>query len=778
MLATVVPQRADGTTKLSAGSLVLETRAEGASDRQAELDDGKVIYRDAFTDTDIIIAAHGARYEELRVVRSSKAPTAARYRLRTTGKLRLEKGTIEVLDDAGRALLRTLPAYAVDASGTRRALEVQLDTTGEDAVLIAKLDTTGLSFPIVVDPTWVSGTGWPAETVVALNSVWMKEHSTITSTVNGAVAVIDVSPGPVLADDAEAVVGQNVTVNGTVSANRVRIKQGGLVNGDVRTNTLVNNGSISGSTVTPLTLPLTITVPPFPTFSARTTAVTLEQREDLTLAAGSYGDVLLKAGTTADPTVLTLSGGIYNLNGLNLGDKSRVTCAAACEIRIKNRLEPGQGAFIGPAAGSGIGAPDIQIFVEGLNGSSGNLGGTPKAAAIGFDNVVQARLLVPNGTLWLKAGTVATGVFVARDVSVGEGVSLTKDVTTPYAGDPNDGNPCTADSCDPGTGQVHHDPLPAGSSCANATACDGAETCDGAGTCQPGTAVVCTASDQCHDAGTCNPATGACSNPPKANGASCNDGDGCTQTDICQSGTCTGANPVVCTASDQCHTAGSCNPSTGVCTNPAKADDASCNDGDACTQTDTCQGGSCTGGNPKVCTASDQCHDPGTCAPATGVCSNPAKADGASCDDGNGCTQTDTCQTGACAGGNPVVCTALDQCHIPGTCAPGTGVCSNPNKANGSSCDDSNACTTGESCSSGACTGGTTVATDDGNPCTADACDPSGGVTHTPVAAGTSCGDSNVCNGAETTRQGPAKRGRLLRSTTAIRAPPTLAIRR
>lgn len=54
----------------------------------------------------------------------------------------------------------------------------------------------------------------------------------------------------------------------------------------------------------------------------------------------------------------------------------------------------------------------------------------------------------------------------------------------------------------------------------------------------------------------------------------------------------------------------------------------SCNDGNACTQADSCQVGTCTGGTPVVCSASDQCHDAGTCNAATGVCSNPAKADG------------------------------------------------------------------------------------------------------------------------------------------------------
>ena len=79
-----------------------------------------------------------------------------------------------------------------------------------------------------------------------------------------------------------------------------------------------------------------------------------------------------------------------------------------------------------------------------------------------------------------------------------------------------------------------------------------------------------------------------------------------------------------------------------------------------------------TGASPVVCTALDQCHVVGTCNPTTGACSNPNKADGVACDDGDACTQTDTCQSGICSGSNPVVCTASDPCHVAGTCPPST----------------------------------------------------------------------------------------------------------
>ena len=48
----------------------------------------------------------------------------------------------------------------------------------------------------------------------------------------------------------------------------------------------------------------------------------------------------------------------------------------------------------------------------------------------------------------------------------------------------------------------------------------------------------------------------------------------------------------------------------------------------------------------------------------------------------------------ACARANPLVCTASDQCHVAGMCDPATGMCSNPNAANGTACNDANACTT------------------------------------------------------------------------------------
>jgi len=306
----------------------------------------------------------------------------------------------------------------------------------------------------------------------------------------------------------------------------------------------------------------------------------------------------------------------------------------------------------------------------------------------------------------------------------------------------------SAGSCNAATGVCSNPAKANGSSCTDGNACTQSDTCQ-SGACVGTTPVLCAALDQCHAAGTCDATTGACSNPVLPDGSSCSDGNACTQTDSCQAGTCTGTGLVVCGAPDQCHVAGTCNPSTGACSNPSKADGSVCSDGSACTLADTCQSGSCVGGSPVVCAALDQCHVAGTCNSTTGACSNPTKANGATCSDGNSCTQTDACQAGACVGSNPVVCAALDQCHVAGSCNESSGICSNPAKADGSACNDANVCTSGEVCAAGLCKGSIAVATDDGNPCTADACDPAGGVSHTPVSTGTACDDDNLCNGHE-----------------------------
>ena len=100
----------------------------------------------------------------------------------------------------------------------------------------------------------------------------------------------------------------------------------------------------------------------------------------------------------------------------------------------------------------------------------------------------------------------------------------------------------------------------------------------------------------------------------------------------------------------------------------------------ACTSGEQCQNGYCHGSSDnKCCNNASECDDGNPCTEdsciGNGRCKNEAgQADGNACDDQNACTRNDVCADRQCIGGDPVVCTALDQCHDPGVCDPLTGV--------------------------------------------------------------------------------------------------------
>ncbi len=311
--------------------------------------------------------------------------------------------------------------------------------------------------------------------------------------------------------------------------------------------------------------------------------------------------------------------------------------------------------------------------------------------------------------------------------------------------------PChTGGLCDPASGMCTASVLPDGSPCDDGNPCSQVDGCV-AGVCAGGAPVVCAPVDQCHQAGACDPATGACSDPAVADGVDCDDGDACTQADACLAGACVGNDPVLCAAADPCHVAGVCDPATGVCSSPPAADGTPCDDGNGCTQTDACVAGLCVGAGAVVCTALDQCHTAGVCDPGTGLCSNPEAADGTTCSDTDPCTQTDTCVAGACVGANPAVCVASDACHLPGVCDPATGECSNPQADDGTACDDNDGCTRADACVAGACVGTDPMACAALDQChTAGVCDPATGHCSEPAAPdGTACDDGDACTQAD-----------------------------
>jgi hypothetical protein len=470
-----------------------------------------------------------------------------------------------------------------------------------------------------------------------------------------------------------------------------------------------------------------------------------------------------------NPARVDLPCGNYYLSQVNAAQPLTIAVHGHTALYVDGNLNAG-GALtfqVDPTA-------TLDLFVAGtFNASNGlTLGSTADPAhcrayvagtsfTVSGSATLGCNVYAPNALVTLANGSTAFGSIFGKTIQANGNATVHYDTSVTEAageccsaGTCDDGNPCTVDACN-GDGTCSHTAAANGASCSGTNQCEQAYTCQ-AGACIGSDPVVCSARDACHLAGTCDPASGACSNPTAANGTSCNDGNACTQSDTCESGTCTGSSPVTCTAEDGCHTAGTCDSMTGACTNPVATNGTSCSDGNACTQADTCENGTCTGSNPVVCAASDACHVGGTCNPSTGACTNPVAANGTGCNDGNACTQSDSCQNGACTGSNPVTCTASDACHVAGACDPGTGACTNPVAANGTSCSDGNACTQADSCQSGTCTGSNAVTCTASDAChVAGACDPTSGSCSNPVAAnGTTCSDGNACTQSDACQNG------------------------
>ncbi|HEY2407550.1 MAG TPA: hypothetical protein VGI10_16190, partial [Polyangiaceae bacterium] len=143
----------------------------------------------------------------------------------------------------------------------------------------------------------------------------------------------------------------------------------------------------------------------------------------------------------------------------------------------------------------------------------------------------------------------------------------------------------------------------------------------------PATTTGCTCAKPaaCH---TCDPTDNCLVSVLPDNTACADDSNACT-TDVCLSGVCThkttGAqcdDNNACTVSDVCNASGVCSGTTVTCTS------------DACT-TRACNGtANCTVTPIVTCSALDQCHDVGTCDPTSGACSNPIAKDLTACTGG------------------------------------------------------------------------------------------------------------------------------------------------
>jgi hypothetical protein len=126
--------------------------------------------------------------------------------------------------------------------------------------------------------------------------------------------------------------------------------------------------------------------------------------------------------------------------------------------------------------------------------------------------------------------------------------------------------------------------------------------------------------------------------------------------------------PASCDDGNAC-TIDSCNASTSFkCSHSPSARGTACDDKGLCTIDDVCDGAGACVGAPRSCPAVSQCHLPGTCDPGTGLCGSPVAPDQQACNDGLTCTAGDRCLAGVCRG-EALVCGEGSLCSEPAGCS-------------------------------------------------------------------------------------------------------------
>jgi hypothetical protein len=185
-----------------------------------------------------------------------------------------------------------------------------------------------------------------------------------------------------------------------------------------------------------------------------------------------------------------------------------------------------------------------------------------------------------------------------------------------------------------------------------------------------------------------------CANPETEDGSPCDDGMVCTVDEVCNNGRCTAGVPLNCAfVGDACHGA-NCVEGTGCVPVPLPEGDM-CDDGLFCTVGDVCSEGVCRGTTRDCRTelGSGACEI-AVCDEAFDYCDEDYAPFGTSCDDSNMCSTTSTCSSfGYCSGTNDVTCPTADACNFQEFCYSSEGCRPSPRSSDPLNCDDANACT-------------------------------------------------------------------------------------
>src|SRR5205823_6195903 len=169
-------------------------RPVGGKDVKARIDNnGQVIYRGAYLETDSVHAVSAGRSEEFLFLQDDCAPREFEYELSELSagaRVELVKGEVHFSNKAGQGVKIEAP-WLIEATGEQRAGAVrwELEESKSGASYLLRLVVAnGLSYPVLIDPSWV-----PTGSLFTARS-----RHTATLLPNGKVLVAGGNNGPAL----------------------------------------------------------------------------------------------------------------------------------------------------------------------------------------------------------------------------------------------------------------------------------------------------------------------------------------------------------------------------------------------------------------------------------------------------------------------------------------------------------------------------------------------------------------------------------------------------
>ena len=161
-LASFYPARYGEPFVVEGEGVRVAVRPVSGTDVTAQIDNGQVIYRGAYPETDSMHVVSAGRSEEFLFLQNECAPREFAYEISevTAGtRVKLVNGEVRFTNQAGNGVKIEAP-WLIEANGALRsdAVHWELDAAQSAAgpqrlrLVVAK----GLSYPVMIDPSWTA----------------------------------------------------------------------------------------------------------------------------------------------------------------------------------------------------------------------------------------------------------------------------------------------------------------------------------------------------------------------------------------------------------------------------------------------------------------------------------------------------------------------------------------------------------------------------------------------------------------------------------------------